>query len=189
MQTIACFRRMLRLAVWSCGVVVLSLVALAVEPSHQAAASDKTVAAAPGGQVQLTETMVESFLRMQTGLAGVAEELEAVDDKPHAALKDKLTKLAKNAGFASFADYDRVAQSIFLVMSGIDPDTGAWTDPKINLRADIEDVRKDTTLTDKERRDLVEDLELAIRNTPDVAFRMNIALVRKHATRIEKVLQ
>ncbi|MEO1693961.1 MAG: hypothetical protein AAFR55_01840 [Pseudomonadota bacterium] len=158
-------------------------------PSSEAGPSDTGSGAAPSRQVALTETDVENFIKMHAGLAKIADELEATGEDPDPQLRARLAALAKSSGFPSFLAYDTVADSILLVMSGIDPDTGVWSDPKIGLAEDIEDVKKDTTLEDAERKELIDDLEQAIKTTPDVAFPQNIPLVKKHAARIEKVLQ
>jgi len=140
-------------------------------------------------QVKLTEANVKGFIAMQSKLAAIAGEIEGQDEKPDAKFKARLDELAKQSGFESFEDFDRVAASITLVIAGIDPDTGTYRDPKIGIAEDQKDVSADKTLDEKERGELLADLKEALATTPDVAYPSNIELVKKYVADIEKVMQ
>ncbi|MEO0671187.1 MAG: hypothetical protein AAFZ05_04090 [Pseudomonadota bacterium] len=142
-------------------------------------------------QVRLTEQHVQGFIAMQKVLTELARSLEsagASGAQGDEQVVQKLEALARENGYASFAEFDNIAANITLVISGIDPDTGKYADPRDLMRADIEDIRKDETLTDKERDELIKDLEAAIEGTPAVAYPENIEVVRKFAREIEGVI-
>ncbi|MEL6623486.1 MAG: hypothetical protein AAFQ11_11525 [Pseudomonadota bacterium] len=141
-----------------------------------------------GDQVKLTDDMIKRFIAMQTELVAMAKDLEDAED-PDDKLKAQLKALATKHGFASIGEFDAVATSITLIMTGIDPDTGVWADPKIGIRGDMEDVKKDTTIDDAERRELLKDLNEALESTPDIAHKSNIPVVKKFAAEIEKLLE
>jgi len=138
-------------------------------------------------QIQLTKAHITSFVRMQTALIEMAEDLDAQSETPDPKLQDKLEQAARDSGFASFDEYDRAAVSITLVMAGLDPDTGVYTDPKQDLRADLEEVKTEQDLTEDERKVLIADLEDAIATTPDVAYPQNVDIVKANQAQIEAV--
>ena len=139
-------------------------------------------------QVRLTEQHVQGFIAMQKVLTELARTLEGDADANDDTVVKKLEALAKQNGFDSFAQFDNIAANITLVISGIDPDTGKYTDPRELMRADIADIRTDTTLNDKERAELIADLEAAIKGTPVVEHPENIEVVRRFAREIEGVI-
>lgn len=139
-------------------------------------------------QVRLTEQHIRGFVEMQKVLAEMAKTIDTEEKAREQNIAARLEDLAKQNSFGSFENFDVVASNITLVISGIDPDTGKYTNPKELMRADIADINKDTTLTDDERAELVKDLEEAIRTTPEVEFPENVELVRKFAREIEGVI-
>ena len=97
-------------------------------------------------QVALKDEQIAPFLKMQDALVELAKSIDPESDQPDPNLEDKLEKLARDHGFGSYDEYDAIAASIALVMSGLDPDTGSYTDPKVSMQADLKDIMADTTL-------------------------------------------
>lgn len=140
-------------------------------------------------QIKLTETQVAGFVAAQKDLAAISSKIQAAGEKPDAALQAELDGIAKKNGFAGFSELDDVAANISIVMAGLDPQTGNFTDPIEALKKELEDVKKDASIPDADKKQLVGELEEAIKTTPTLQNKENIDLVKAHRAEIEKSLQ
>jgi hypothetical protein len=165
-------------------------VAVAVALASLAAAGSTALAQTPEfKQIKLTEKHIMGFISSQKDFAEIAPRLQAMGDKPDAKLQADLEALAKKAGFASFAELDDVAANISMVMAGLDPDTGAYTDPIEAINKEMEEVKKDASIPEKDKKQMLEEMQDALKSTPPLQFKENIELVKKFAKDIEKSLQ
>ena len=140
-------------------------------------------------QIKLTEQQVSGFVSSQKDLAAIASKIQAAGEKPDAALQAELEGIAKKNGFATFAELDDVAANISIVMAGLDPQTGSFTDPIEALKKELDDVKADATIPDADKKQLVSELEEAIKTTPTLQNKENIEIVKAHRSEIEKSLQ
>ncbi|MDX2289074.1 MAG: hypothetical protein NW217_09665 [Hyphomicrobiaceae bacterium] len=140
-------------------------------------------------QLKLTDAQVTGFVASQKDLAGFADKLQAAGDQLDPKLQAELDGIAKKHGFKDFAELDDVAANISIVMAGIDPQSGEYVDPVTSLKQELDDVKKDETIAADEKKQLVDELEEAIRSTPSLENKDNIALVIKHRESIEKALE
>lgn len=147
------------------------------------------VAAQDIKQIKLTEQQVSGFVASQKDLAAIASKIQAAGEKPDAALQAELEGIAKKNGFATFAELDDVAANISIVMAGLDPQTGNFTDPIEALKKELDDVKADATIPDADKKQLVTELEDAIKTTPTLQNKENIEIVKAHRAEIEKSLQ
>jgi len=85
-------------------------------------------------QIALTAKHIEGFIAAQKDMATVAEKMQGNSDKPDPKVQAELEAIAKKHGFASFAEYDDVAANISMVMAGIDPQSRAFTEPKVAIQ-------------------------------------------------------
>jgi hypothetical protein len=172
--------RMLKLTQTLVAIAALSLSALSL---------GSTVNAQDIKQIKLTEQQVSGFVASQKDLAAIAPKIQAAGDKPDAALQTELEAIAKKNGFASFSELDDVAANISIVMAGLDPQTGNFTDPIEALKKELEDVKADATIPEADKKQLVSELEEAIKTTPTLQNKENIDIVKAHRAEIEKSLQ
>lgn len=140
-------------------------------------------------QLKLTEAQIKNFIAAQGDLAAVASKMQSAGEKPDPALQNELEGIAKKHGFKDFAELDDVAENISIVMSGLDTQTGEYTDPVEALKKELADVEKDDSIPADDKKQLVEELNEAIKTTPPLANRENIDLVKTHRAEIEKALQ
>lgn len=140
-------------------------------------------------QLKLTEAHIKGFIAAQKDLLAMAEKLEKAGDNPDEALKAELDALAKKHGFADFAELDNVANSIAVVMGGLDPKTGGFNDPREDYRKQLEEIKADASIPETEKTQLVEELNEAIKTTPTLEHKENIEVVKAHLAEIEQVLQ
>ncbi|MCB1484171.1 MAG: hypothetical protein KDJ17_04685, partial [Hyphomicrobiaceae bacterium] len=72
---------------------------------------------------------------------------------------------------------------------GLDSQTGDFVDPVDALQKELEDVKKDDSIPDSDRKQLIEELTEAIKTTPPLEHRENIDIVKAHRAEIEQALQ
>jgi hypothetical protein len=141
-------------------------------------------------QIKLTEKQVQGFISAQKDMSAVAEKMQgSASDKPDPKLQGELETIAKNHGFASFQEYDDVAANISMVMAGIDPQTKAFTEPQIAIKKEIEEVEADKSIPEKEKKQMLEELNEALKTAQPIQHASNIELVKKYWDKIDAVLQ
>jgi hypothetical protein len=141
-------------------------------------------------QIQLTEKQVLSFVAAQKDMAAITDKMQGnTSDKPDPKIQAELEAAAKKYGFANFAEYDDVAANISLIMGGIDAKTKKFTEPREATLKEIEEVKNDKSIPAKEKKQMLDELNEALKSAEPIKFRDNIALVTKHFDKLEAVLQ
>lgn len=141
-------------------------------------------------QVQLTDALVKAFIAAQTDVTDLAQKSgPQQSDTPDPKVQAALEAIAKKHGFADFAAFDDVAYNISIVLGGLDPQTGAFTDPITAIKREITDVTADTTIPAADKKQMLDELNEALKATPPLAHPGNIDVVKKHREALEKVLQ
>ena len=147
-------------------------------------------AAQPVKQIPLTEKQVTGFIAAQKDMAAVAQKMQGnTSNKPDPKIQAELEAVAKKYGFASFAEYDDVASNISIILTGIDPQTKKFSEPREAILKEIEEVKKDNKMPAKEKKQMLDELNEALKNAEPIKFRDNIALVTKYADKLEAALQ
>ncbi len=140
-------------------------------------------------QIKLTDKHVQGFIAAQKDLAAMSAQLQAAGDKPDAKLQAQLEGVATKNGFTNFADLDDVAANISMVMAGLDPQSGEYTDPIEALKKEIEEINKDDKIPEKDKKQMLEELQEAVKTTPAMEHKDNVVIVKKFQKDIEKALQ
>jgi hypothetical protein len=140
-------------------------------------------------QIMLSEAQVKSFIAAQPDLATVAPKLQEAGDNIDGKLQAELDGIAKKHGFANFGELDDVAANISIVMAGLDAKSGTFTDPVDALKKELADVTGDASIPDADKKQLIEELTEAVKNTQPLQHKENIDLVKAHREEIEKALQ
>lgn len=161
--------------------VAIGLMSLVVVPAAKAQEAFN--------QLQLTDKHIQGFIAAQPDITqfierNPAQEGTAPTDKQQA----ELDSIAKKHGFADYTEYDDVAYNISVILSGIDPDSGKYTDPIELIKKEIAEINADTQISPAEKKQMLDELNDALKNTPPVKFPDNIALVSKHREALEKAL-
>jgi len=100
----------------------------------------------------------------------------------------ELEAAVKKNGFKDFNDYDEVTTNITMVMTGIDPNTKVFTDPAIAIKEEIQEVTADKDLPAPEKKQMLDELNEALKSAPPIQYPNNIELVRKHYDKIDEAL-
>jgi hypothetical protein len=136
-------------------------------------------------QMQLTEKQVQGYVAAQKELTALSEKLQGKDGAPDPKMQAQLDAVIKKNGFASAEDFATVADNISLVMSGIDPETKAFSDPKTAIEKEIAEVKGDKEMSPDEKKQALEELSEALKSAEPVKFPGNIELVKKYYEQLD----
>ena len=75
-----------------------------------------------------------------------------------------------------------------MVMGGIDPQSKQYVDPQTAIKKEMAEVAADKTIPEKEKKDLLKELEEALTTAQSVQYPSNIELVRKYYDKIDPAL-
>jgi hypothetical protein len=139
-------------------------------------------------QVKLTEKQVQDFISAQKQIAPLQSKLEDAGDKADPALQKQVEQIAKSAGFSSLKDFGNIGSNISFVLTGLDPESGKFTEPADVIRQDMEKVKQDEQMSQKAKSEALSDMERALKATPPVQFKENIALVKKYQKELDQLL-
>jgi hypothetical protein len=140
-------------------------------------------------QVKLDNKLIEGFIAAQKDLAAMAAKLQAAGDKPDPQLQAELEGVAKKNGFASFGELDDVAANISMVMAGLDPQSGDYMDPIDAIKKEMDEIKKDDKIPEKDKKQMLDEMAEALKTTPPLQYKDNIGVVKKFQKEIEKALQ
>jgi hypothetical protein len=166
-------------------VMIAAFVAVACAPfSTPVTAQPATEQAAK--QIQLTEKQILGFIAAQKDMAPILEKIQGPSaDQLPPQLKADLEAVAKKHGFKDFNDYDEVTANITMVMSGIDPKTKVFAEPSIAIKEEIQEVTANKELPAEEKKQMLEELNEALKSAQPIQFPGNIELVKKHYDKID----
>src|SRR5262245_40405222 len=139
-------------------------------------------------QMKLTDKQVQSFMSAQKELAPLTSKLEGAGDKPDPALQGQLDQIAKKNGFSSAEELDDVAANISLVLSGLDPQSGQFTEPPEQIKKDIEEIKQDAQMPQKEKDQVLAEMQAALKTAAPLKFKENVAVVKKYQKELDAAL-
>lgn len=173
-------------AIFGLGVAVASVpVLLFANP----AAAQQPAGATEIKQLKLTEKQVTGFLGAQKDLVAITAKLEAAGDTIDEKLQKELDDIGRKHGFKDFSDFEEVRANVMMVLAGIDPDTGEYSDPIELIKKDIEAIKADKALSEEDRKSQLEEMNDALKEMAPLKYKENIDVVKKYAKQIDEVLK
>lgn len=163
--------------------------AAAQQPKQSTQAKPPAAPPPPPSQVALTAKQIDAFIAAQKDIAAVTKKIPASSTKPDPKIGAQLDGAAKKHGFAGFGEYDDVAGTIALVMSGIDPVTKAFVEPKEAIKQEIAEVNADNAISKAQKTKMLQELNRALKDAQPVQHRGNIDLVKSYFEKIEAAVQ
>lgn len=139
-------------------------------------------------QIKLTDAHVLGLIAAQDDFAPLAGQLAEAADKPSKELTAKLDKVAQKHGFKNFDEYRDVDNTIFLVLEGLDHETGAYVTPDARLALEIEEIKKDKVIPDADKKAIVAEVKEELALAEAVQHKESIAVVKKHFDKLLKLL-
>jgi hypothetical protein len=155
---------------------LLGALMVAVALMQSLGSLDGANAQVPAKQIKLTEKQVESFIAVQKKMATAKTDAE-------------FEAIAKEHGFAGLDEHDDVEANILLLMDGIDPQTKAFSEPPIQIKRRIDEIRADKTMPEADRKQALEELIQALKSAKPIEFPGNVELVRKYYDQLQAVLE
>ena len=140
-------------------------------------------------QLKLSEDNIKGFLGAQKDLVAITAKLEAAGDTIDEKLQKELDGIGKKNSFKDFADFEEVRSNIMMVLAGIDPDNGQYSDPIDLIKKDIDAIKGDKTLSDADRTKQLEEMNDALKEMQPLKFKENIDIVKKYAKQIDEALK
>ncbi len=141
-------------------------------------------------QVQLSETQIQNFVAAQKEISKLTEKIK---DEPKAKLDPKVVAAiqaaTKKNGFTDFKEYSNVYGNISMIMSGLDPKTKAFSEPKVAIQKEIDEVKADKSIGQAQKKKQLEELSDALKTAEPIKFTSNIELVKKHYDEIDEVME
>lgn len=136
-------------------------------------------------QIALTAPQIEAFLSAQKPIAAILEKLsDAESENPSPKVIAQLDAVAKANKFANYEEYQDVADNIDLVMAGIDPQTKKYVGAEVVIKQQIAEIEADKTLSAKDKKDQLDELNESLKSVEPLKFPGNIDLVMKYYDRL-----
>jgi hypothetical protein len=127
-------------------------------------------------QMKLTEKQIVSFIAAQKKMASARAETE--DEA-----------IAREHGFASLDEIDDVEANIVLLMGSIDPQTHAFVEPPVLIKRRIDEVTVDKSISEAERKNLLQELNESLKSAQPIQFPENVELVKKYYDKLQAALE
>src|SRR5262245_28798345 len=138
-------------------------------------------------QIKLTEKQVRDFISAQKQLAPLASKLEGAGDKPDPALQKQIEQIAKSNGFSTLDEFDDVAANISLVLAGLDPQSGQFTEPPEQIKKEINELKQDKQMSQKDKDQALGEMQEALKRAAPLQFKENVAVVKKYQKELDEV--
>ena len=138
-------------------------------------------------QVALTDAQIESFISAQKEMVPIVAKAPP-GDRPDPKIVEQLEAVAKKHNFANYNEYDDVAETIGLVMSGIDPDTKKYVGPDAVVQKEITAIESEK-LAPATKKGQIDELQSDLKSPVEpVKFPANIDLVMKNYDKLNAAL-
>src|SRR5215468_2847673 len=124
--------------------------------------------------------------------SAVAQSQKGGQDQPQLKqikLTEKQVKqIAKSNGFSTLDEFDDVATNISLVLAGLDPESGQFTEPPDQIKKDIEELKQDTQVSQKDKDQALAQMQEALKRAAPLQFKENVAVVKKYQKELDQVI-
>ncbi|HLL26061.1 MAG TPA: hypothetical protein VKT73_00210 [Xanthobacteraceae bacterium] len=138
-------------------------------------------------QIQLSEKQIQNLIAAQKEMSAIMQKMQG--DKPDPKLQAELDATAKKFGFAGFDEFDGVSENVALIMTCIDPKTKAVSEPKDAIQKQINEIKADKSIPEAQKKQMLQDLEEALKTAEPIKYKSNIDLVLKYYDKIDSAMQ
>lgn len=155
-------------------------------PAFAQAAKQSAPAEAPQPpkEVALTEKQIEEVLASQKEFDDIAAKIpedQNADARPDPKIIAQFEDVAKKHGFASYADYNDVVETVSAVLGGFDPNTKSYVGPEAILKQQIAAVQADKKMPAKDKKAALDEMNAMLKSPPPpLQNKANIDLVTKY---------
>ena len=137
-------------------------------------------------QVALTDKQLDSYLAAKKEVDAVLAKLpeDSQGQAPDPKVTAQLDAIAKKHGLANYNEYLVVEDNIGLVMQGMDAQTKKYVGPEAMIKQQIAEVKADKSMSPKDKKEALDQLNAALKSPTKVQFPANIELVTKNFDKI-----
>ena len=143
-------------------------------------------------EVALTQAVINNLLAAQPEMAALQAKAQGsnADQPPDAKAQAKLQDIAKKNGFASLDAYEAAADSVGIVLAGMDPETKAYVGPAALIKKQMAQVQADKTLPAKDKAETLKEMKEAMATAGDnKPAPGNVELVSKNYDKLSEAFQ
>ena len=79
--------------------------------------------------------------------------------------------------------------NITMIMSGIDPQSKKFTEPREQIKKEIAALKADKSIPDADKKEGLSQLEEELKNTKPIQFKENIVLVLEYFDKLAPLMQ
>jgi hypothetical protein len=140
----------------------------------------------PMKQVAVTDKQLDSYLAAKKDMDAVLAKLpeDSQGQAPDPKVTAQLDAIAKKHGLASYDEYLSVEDNVGLVMQGMDAQTKKYVGPEAMIKQQIAEVKADKSMSPKDKKEALEQLNAELKSPMKVQFPANIELVTKNFDKI-----
>lgn len=139
-------------------------------------------------QIKLTDQQVEGFISAQADFAPLAAKLREGGEKPDPSLAGQLDDIAKKHGFKDFTEFEDVGANVTIVLDGLDPESGTYSDPVEKMKKERDEIKADESIPESDKKLALDDLDQEIAAAQPLQFKENVEVVKRHREAIEKLV-
>ena len=137
-------------------------------------------------QIPLTEKQIQGVLASSKDMDAITSKLPE-NAQPDPKVIAQLDGIAKKNGFASFDEYNDVADNISLVLGGIDSASKKYVGSDAVIKSQIAEVQADKKMSPKDKKEALDELNAALKSpAPPVQNKGNIDLVVKYYDKLNE---
>jgi hypothetical protein len=130
-------------------------------------------------QIALTDGQIDDFLAAQKEIGPIIAKAPQ-GDQPDPKVMEQLETVAKKHKFATYDEYDDVAENIGLVMGGIDPETKKYVGEEAVIKKEIATIDSEK-LAPNDKKGQLDELQSELKEPAEpLKFPANIDLVVKN---------
>ena len=139
-------------------------------------------------QIALTDKLIEGVISAAKDMDAITEKLPD-NAKPDPKVIAQLEAVAKKHGFASYDEYNVVADNISIVLAGFDPASKKYVGSEAVIKAQIAQVQADKKMSAKDKKDALAELNQALKAPePPIENKGNIDLVGKYYDKLAAIM-
>jgi len=148
---------------------------------------DPGVAAQEVTQIRLTEKHIKGFIAAHEEMTKLFDNGSMDNSDPK--VEAQAEAIVKKNGFANLAEHDAVWINISMILSGIDPQTKNFAEPREQIKTTIAALKVDKSVPEAQKKQDLAQLEAALKDAKPIQFKENIALVLKYFDQLPPLMQ
>ncbi|MBV9348413.1 MAG: hypothetical protein JO245_10600 [Pseudolabrys sp.] len=142
----------------------------------------------PGGppvQIKLSEAQVKSYIASAKDVQALAEKSQGTAENDPKIVAE-FDAISRKHGFKDSGDYALVASNIAMIMAGLDPQTKAFSEPRVVIQREINEITNDKSIPAADKKQILAELNAALKTAEPIKNRENIELVKKYFAELEQ---